>query len=311
MEKEHHHSHDHHAVTLTSVNTAFVIGIILNLLFVFIEAGVGLFIHSLSLISDAAHNLADVASLALALLAFRLLKVRSNKNFTYGYRKTSILVALFNALLLVGSIAVIVYEAVQRLFHPQPTQGTTIAILAGIGVLVNGLSAFLFMRNKEKDINIKSAYLHLLSDALVSFGIVVGGLIIYFTQWFWIDSALSILVAIVILISTWGILKDSLRLSLDGVPTDIDLEKIKEVVLQQKNIKQIYHIHVWAISSAENAMTAHLVLNKSTSTSEEHQLKKELKHELLHQNIHHVTLETEREDESKDSVTCELSDGKV
>lgn len=304
MAHENNHAHDRHAVTLQSVNTAFVVGILLNLLFVIIEAGVGLYIHSLSLISDSAHNLADVASLALALLAFRLLKVRSNKNYTYGYRKTSILVALFNALLLVGSIAVIVYEAVQRLFHPEPTQGTTIAILAGIGVVINGLTAFLFMRNKEKDINIKSAYLHLLSDALVSFGIVIGGILIYYTNWFWIDSVLSIGIALVILLSTWGILKESLRLSLDGVPMDIDLEKIKELVLQQTKVKHIYHIHVWAISSAENAMTAHLVLNKTTSAVEEQQLKKELKQELLHWNIHHVTLETEKEYVERDFKAC-------
>ena len=294
MEHNHNHTHDH-SLTLKNVNTAFVVGIVLNLLFVVIEAVCGFYVHSLSLLSDAGHNLADVGTLALSLLAYRLLKVKSTKNYTYGYRKTSILIALFNALVLIMSVGVIIYEALHRFFHPEPTPGTTIALVAGIGMIINSVTAFLFLKNKEKDINIKSAYLHLLSDALVSFAIVIGGIVIFYTNWFWIDSALSITVAVVILFTTWGILKDSLRLSLDGVPSNINFNEIKEIVLKIEGITQMNHIHIWAISSTENALTAHLILQKNTSEEGEQKIKSQVRHELFHKNIHHVTLETERE----------------
>ena len=235
MEDQHAHSHHHHhdhAVTLTSVNTAFIIGISLNFLFVLIEVIAGLRIHSLSLLSDAGHNLADVGALALSLLAFKLLKVKSNSKYTYGYRKTSILVALFNAMVLLVSIGAIAYEAIHRFLEPQAVQGDTIAVIAGIGILINASTALLFLRDKEKDMNIKSAYLHLMSDAVVSLALVIGGIIIVYTNWFWIDSVLSIIVAIVILLSTWRLLRDSLRLSLDGVPANIKLDEIKATALK-------------------------------------------------------------------------------
>jgi len=301
----HHHDH-HHAVTLTSVNTAFIVGISLNLVFVVIEVIGGFMIHSLSLLSDAGHNLADVAALALSLLAFKLLKVKSNKKYTYGYRKTSILVALFNSLILVLSIGAIVYEAAQRFFHPQPVQGNIIAIIAGAGIAINGLTALLFLRNKESDMNIKSAYLHLMSDAFVSLGIVIGGIIIIYTGWFWVDSVLSIIIAIVILFSTWGLLKDSLRLSLDGVPADIELDEIKEIAMNVKGVKDFHHVHIWAISTTENALTAHLVLPPGTSNEEELSIKSDLKHQLLHKNIQHITLETERDNQHCETTVCKV-----
>src|SRR4051812_11733824 len=224
LQTDHDHNHSHsHNIVLTSVNTAFVVGICLNFLFVVIEAIVGLSIKSLSLLSDAGHNLADVGSLALSLLAFKLLKVKSNPRFTYGFRKSTVLVALFNSVILLLSIGAIVYEAVQRSFHPEPLPGKTIAIVAAVGIAINFLSALLFLKNKDQDLNIKSAYLHLMSDAVVSAGIVFGGIVIYFTGWYWIDPVVSIVIALIILSSTWSLLKDSLRLSLDGVPRDVDL----------------------------------------------------------------------------------------
>lgn len=306
MEHKHDHNHHHHnhAVTLTGVNTAFIAGITLNFLFVIAEVIAGLLVHSLSLLSDAGHNLADVAALALSLLAFKLLKVKSNKKYTYGYRKTSILVALFNSLVLVLSIGAIVYEAVQRFFHPEPVQGTTIALIAAIGIVINGSTALLFMRNKEKDMNIKSAYLHLMSDALVSLGIVIGGIIIIYTGWFWVDSLFSIVIAVVILFSTWGLLRDSLRLSLDGVPVDIELDEIKAAAMKVPGVKDFHHVHIWAISTTENALTAHLVLSPGTGAEEESKIKKVLKHELLHKNIQHITLETERVGEHCEAEVC-------
>ena len=267
---EHHHIHQHdHSVRLTHVNAAFIVGIALNFLFVVIEVIVGLYIHSLSLLSDAGHNLADVGALALSLLAFRLLKVKSNANYTYGYRKTSILVALFNAMILLVSIGAIIYEAAHRFLNPEPIEGTTIAIVAGAGIIINSVTALMFFRDKDKDINIKSAYLHLMSDAIVSLGLVVGGIVMFYTQWFWIDSILSLVIAVVILLSTWRLMKNSLRLSLDGVPENIDIEDIKETAIQLNGVKDLHHIHIWAISTTENALTGHLVLERNISIEEE------------------------------------------
>jgi cobalt-zinc-cadmium efflux system protein len=304
MAHDHAHHHHDHSVVLTNVNTAFIIGIVLNFLFVIIEVFAGLYIHSLSLLSDAGHNLADVAALALSLLAFRLMKVRSNPQYTYGYRKTSIIVALFNAMVLLVSIAAIIYEAVHRFLNPEPIPGTTISIVAGVGIVINAVTALLFLRDKDKDMNIKSAYLHLMSDAVVSLGIVIGGIIIYYTQWFWIDSIISVVIAVVILVSTWGLLKHSLRLSLDGVPENIHIDELKKLVLKIDGVKDFHHIHVWAISTTENALTAHLVLQRNITIEEEQKIKHEIKHQLEHKNVHHVTIETEWENEDCETRTC-------
>ena len=303
----HDHHHHHTPPVLSKVNAAFILGIVLNFVFVVVEAVAGFLINSLSLLSDAAHNLADVGTLALSLLAFRLLKVKPNDQYTYGYRKTSILVALFNSVVLLVSIGGIAFEAVHKSLRPEqePLPGMTIAMVAGIGIVINAASAILFFREKEKDINVKSAYLHLLSDALVSAGIVVGGIIMYYTHWNWIDNALSIAIAIVILFSTWKLLKESLRLSLDGVPENIDLEKIKTAVIKADGVAGIHHIHVWAISSTENAMTAHLVLKKNIGQEREQEIKHNIRHELEHNNIRHVTLETERQGEACDVNSCD------
>ncbi|MEO5583115.1 MAG: cation diffusion facilitator family transporter [Saprospiraceae bacterium] len=302
---EHQHTHHHHSdLTSDAVNTAFIIGIFLNFIFVVIEVGVGIAVHSLSLISDAGHNLADVGALALSLFAFKLMKVKSNARYTYGYRKTSILVALFNAMILLVSIGAIVYEAAHRILDPQPLPGKTIAIVAGIGIVINACTALLFMRDKDKDLNIKSAYLHLMSDAMISLGLVVGGIVIFYTHWFWIDSLFSILIAVVILVSTWRLLQDSIRPSLDGVPVDIHLDDIKSLAQKIPGIQEIHHIHIWAISTKENALTAHLVLSQNTSPDQEQKIKHKLKHELEHQNIHHITLETERAGEECESGDC-------
>lgn len=299
-----HGHHHHHTVHVEDVNTAFIIGIILNSLFVVIEVIVGIAIKSLSLLSDAGHNLADVGMLALSLLAFRMMKIKSNERYTYGYKKTSVFVALINAVILLVSIGAIIYEAVHRLIHPEPLPGETISIVAGIGIVVNGLSALLFMRKKEKDLNIKSAYIHLLSDAIVSLGIVVGGIIIIYTQWYIIDSILSLVIAGVILTSTWNLLRDSLRLSLDAVPTGISIEKIRTAALKIKGVKDLHHIHIWAISTTENALTAHLVLPEGTTNSQEAEIKHKLKHELEHNNIHHITLESEHAGEACEEEKC-------
>ncbi len=203
-----HHGHGHgHIMELRSVNTAFIVGIVLNLLFVVIEAVVGLVIHSLSLLSDAGHNLADVASLGLSLFAFRMMKVKSNTVYTYGYKKTTVLVALLNGGILLISIGAILYESVHRLILPEPLPGKTISIVAAIGIAINTITALLFFRDRERDLNIKGAFLHLMSDAAVSAALVIGGIIIIYTKWYWIDPLLGILVAVVIVFSYLGFVK--------------------------------------------------------------------------------------------------------
>jgi len=301
---DHSHHHHDHSAALTNVNAAFIIGIILNFLFVLIEVIVGFSIHSLSLLSDAGHNLADVGALALSLLAFKLLKVKSTEQYTYGYRKTSIIVSLFNAMLLLVSIGAIVYEAILRFMHPQPMPGTIIAIVAGIGIAINSVTALLFFRNKDSDLNIKGAYLHLMSDAVVSLGIVIGGIIIYYTHWYILDSIISITIAVVILLSTWRLMKESLRLSLDGIPENIKLQDIKDTALKVNGVKDLHHIHIWAISTTENALTAHLVLAENATMEDERKIKHVLKHQLEHKNIHHITLETERENQPCEAEDC-------
>ncbi len=291
-----HHGHSHgHITELRSVNTAFIAGIVLNLAFVIIEAIVGLVIHSLSLLSDAGHNLADVASLGLSLFAFRMMKVKSNTVYTYGYKKTTVLVALLNGGFLLVSIGAILYESIHRLILPEPVRGNTISLVAAVGIVINTVTALLFFRNKERDLNIKGAFLHLISDAVVSAALVIGGIIIVFTNWYWIDPLLGILVAIVIVFSTWGLLRDSLRLSLDAVPQGIDLRAVQSAIEKISGVQDFHHIHIWALSTTENALTGHVVLKREISIEAQEKIKNEIKHELLHFNIRHVTLETETE----------------
>jgi cobalt-zinc-cadmium efflux system protein len=297
--------HHHHPVDLKQVNRAFVIGITLNFLFVIIEVVVGLNIRSLSLLSDAGHNLADVASLAMALVAIRLLRVRATDKYTYGFKKTTILVALLNAAILLLSLGAIGYEALHRLMTPEHSlPGKVISAVAAVGIGINALTAMLFFRNKESDLNVRGAFLHLMSDAIVSAGLVIGGFVIFYTHEYWIDPALSLVIAIIILYSTWQLLRDSLRLSLDGVPAGIELKKIKDSISRMKDVKDFHHIHVWAISTKENALTAHLVVDKDCGMETIEKLKHRVKHELLHLKIQHATLEVEMDDTPCDEPDC-------
>jgi len=291
-------SHDHahpHALPSGSVNLnrAFIWGIVMNLGFVVIEFVIGFLTDSLALISDAGHNLSDVASLALSLLAFRLARIKPNTRYTYGYRKSTILISLLNALILLLAVGAIGYEAIRRFSHPAPVPGGTMAIVAAIGIGVNGLSAFLFFRDRESDLNVKGAYLHLLADALVSLGTVIAGLIIIGTGWYWVDPVVSLLIIVVIIVSTWQLLRDSLRLSMDAVPPGIEMERIREAALKIPGIKDIYHIHVWAMSTTENALTAQVLVSERLDREELSRLKKTLRHELKHLGINHITLETD------------------
>ena len=289
------HNHNH-SPKIEGVNRAFVIGIILNLAYVIIQIIIGLRINSLSLLSDAGHNFLDVGALALSLLAFKLTKAKATEKYTYGYKKSSILISLLNAITLLISIGAIGYESFFRFKNPQPMPGLTIAIVAFIGIIINGSSAFLFFKDKEKDINVKSAFLHLMSDALVSLGLVIGGIIIYYTHLYWIDPLLSLIVCAVIIVSTWSLLKDSFHLSLDGVPKNVDFDKVKQTAMRIEGVVKIHHIHIWAISTTENAITAHLVVSKGLKSQRISAIKHTFRHELEELNIEHCTIEIEDED---------------
>ena len=304
-EEHHHHvGHHHHAPTLTNLNRAFIIGIVLNSAFVLIEVIAGLATNSLALLTDAGHNLADVAALALSLVAFKLTKVKADKYFTYGYSKTTILVTLVNAVVLLIGIGGVGYEAIHRLLKPEPTDGSTVAAVAAIGIVINTLSALLFLRDKDHDMNVKGAYLHMASDAVVSLGVVIAGIIIYYTHLYWLDSVVSLVIMVVILYGTWSLLTDSLRLSLDAVPRNVDVDKVKAGLVKMQGVAGIHHIHIWALSTTTNALTAHIVIDETLSAVDEQALKDKIKHELEHQNIQHATLETERGDLACKTEEC-------
>lgn len=213
--------HRHHPVS--SLNRAFLIGIGLNVLFVAVEFCAGLRYGSMGLLSDAGHNLSDVASLLLAMLAFRLAQVGPKPRYTYGYKKSTVLISLFNSLILLIAVGVIIAESINRMIHPTPIPGGVIAWTAGIGVLVNGFTAWLFMKDRKRDLNVKGAYLHMIADALVSVGVVVSGVVILHTGWTIVDPIVGLVVAAAIIGSVWSLLRDSLRLALDGVPAGIDV----------------------------------------------------------------------------------------
>ena len=287
--ESHHHEHTHR---ITSLNKAFIIGIVLNLSFVIVEFGVGFYYNSLGLLSDAGHNLGDVASLILAMLAFRLEKIHSNSRYTYGYKKSTILVSLLNAVILLVAVGIIIAESIDKLFYPVAVDGSAIAWTAGVGVVINALTAWLFMKDKDKDLNVKGAYLHMAADALVSIGVVASGIIIMYTGWSIVDPIIGLGIAVVIVISTWGLLRDSLRLSLDGVPVGIDINEIRQIILDQPGVESCHHLHIWALSTTETALTAHIVIDNMERMEE---IKHLIKARLEEADIHHVTLEFECE----------------
>lgn len=295
MEHDHSHPHHHHAPNITGINRAFIIGIGLNMAFVLIEFIAGFYTHSLALLSDAGHNLSDVAMLGLSLFTFQISKRKATSRYTYGFHRSTILASLANAVILLIAVGSIGWEAIQRFITPVETQGVAISIVAGIGILINTASALLFFRDKEKDLNVKGAYLHLALDALVSVGVVIAGFIITYTHLTWIDPLISLLIMVVVIYSTWGLLMESLKLSLDAVPASINIEKVKKEILKTKEIKSIHHIHIWAMSTTKNAMTAHLILEKDLEEKQVSGIKHSVKHALEHLNIQHVTLETEQE----------------
>lgn len=288
---EHAHSHHHHHVEkITSLNGIFIFSIVLNLLFVIIEAAIGLLEGSLSLLSDAGHNLSDVFSLVLVLVAFQLAKVHANSRFTYGYKKSTVLISLLNAIILLVAVGAIVIESIHKFYEPTDVNGEAISWTAGVGIVINGLTALLLMRGQKNDLNVRGAFLHMAADTLVSVGVVISGIVISMTGWTIVDPIVSLIIAFVILVSTWNLLSGSLRLSLDGLPENVSLEKVRNVLSNHEHVREVHHLHIWAISTTDNALTAHIVIDSLDAMES---VKDELKHRLEQLNIGHSTLEFE------------------
>ena len=284
-----HHGHHHHVIP-NSLNGIFIFCIALNLLFVGVEAFVGWTQNSLSLLSDAGHNLSDVFSLVLVLIAFQLAKVRSGAHYTYGLKKSTVLISLLNAVLLLVAVGGIVYESALKFNEPVDVNGVAVSWTAGIGILINGLTVVLLMRGQKNDINVRGAFLHMLADTLVSVGVVVSGVIIALTGWNVVDPIVSLIIAFIILWSTWSLLTASLRLIVDGTPEGIEPDEIQQLMAAEEHVDEVHHLHVWAISTTDNALTAHIVV-KNIANMEE--VKGRLKALLKEKGIGHSTLEFE------------------
>jgi cobalt-zinc-cadmium efflux system protein len=253
----HHHSHEHH---VTNYNRAFAIGTALNISFVVIEALFGFLTGSLALLADAGHNLSDVLGLLLAWGASILAQRPPSKRYTYGLRRSSILAALINSVVLLVAMGGIGWEAVQRFTNPASISGTTIIWVALMGVAVNTVTALLFISGRERDLNIKGAFLHMAADALVSVGVVLAGIAILTTGWLWFDPAISLIIVIVVVVGTWQLLKDSFNLSLDAVPNHIEPAAVKTFLAELSGVDQVHDLHIWAMSTTETALTVHLVM---------------------------------------------------
>jgi cobalt-zinc-cadmium efflux system protein len=294
------HAHSH---APADFGRAFVIGIVLNTVFVVFEVVYGSLAKSLALVADAGHNASDVLGLLLAWGAYLVAKRRPSQKHTYGLRRSSILAALTNAVLLLIALGVIVWEAVHRLAQPAPVAGGTVIWVAALGIAVNGVTAYLFASGRKGDLNLRGAFQHMFADALVSAGVVVSGLVILLTGWNWLDPAVSLVLAAVILSGTWGLLRESLDLALDAVPEGVELSEVKSFLTAQPGVSGVHDLHVWGMSTTETALTAHLVVPGGLRDEDLQHLRHEL-HE--HFGVEHATLQIEQ-----GRVPCDLLSDEV
>jgi cobalt-zinc-cadmium efflux system protein len=294
--QHHHHDHSHahgdagHSHAPDTFGLAFAAGVALNTGFVAAEVIFGYAANSLALISDAVHNLSDVIALLLAWAAVWLARKQPTQQHTYGYRRASILAALINAGLLLIAVGGIAVEAINRIREPADVAGWTVVVVATLGIVVNGGTALLFMRGRHGDLNIRGAYLHMAADAGVSLGVVVAAFAIMLTGWQWVDPAISLCIAAVVLASGWGLARDSVNLALDGVPKGIELADVKDYLGQLDGVLEVHDLHIWAMSTNETALTAHLVRPGGYEDSFLHGVCEELSHRFK---IHHATLQIE------------------
>lgn len=298
-----HHHHHEHVHSLESLNTVFIVAIVLNLSFVAVEAGVGFTQNSLGLLSDAGHNLGDVFSLLLALIAFKLAKIGHTRYFTYGYKKSTVLISLLNAIILLVAVGAIVIESIHKFASPEAVNGAAVSWTAGVGIVVNGLTAWMLMKNQKHDINVRGAFLHMAADTLVSVGVVISGVVISVTGLYVIDPVISLCIAVIILVSTWRLLSESLRMSLDGIPDGVDMDKVKRLLESVPHVQGVHHIHVWAISTTENALTAHVVID---DLNELEDVKGKIKEKLRTEaGVQHSTIEVETPSCHCHNMTCD------
>lgn len=293
----HDHAHHHpiqHNLTERQ-RRVFVAGVLVNLAFVGIEALAAFWSGSMALWSDAAHNLSDVFGLLISLFAFWLSTKRQHRLFTYGYAKTTILAGLINGLLLLFMVFLIIRASLTRINHIHDVQSEWVVLTAAAGILVNGFTAWLFMRDGEhrNDINFRAAFLHMAADALVSLGVVISGLLLMHGGWTWLDPIMGIMIALVILYGTIKVLTESIRLALDGIPHGINPEEVRTEMMKVSGVQDIHHLHIWAIGSMRNAITMHVLLAPELDRNQEQEIKQELRHRLEHLNIAHSTIETE------------------
>ncbi len=300
MSHNHAHGPSHYGRT-------FAIGIALNLAYVVVEAGFGFWDNSLALLSDAGHNLSDVIGLLLAWGGFALAQIPPTPGRTYGWRGSTILAALFNALLLLAAVGGIVWEALRRLFETSATfqhlgPGTSMIVVAAVGVAINTATALLFMRDRHHDLNVRGAFLHMAADAGVSLGVVIAGLVIRQTGWHWVDPATSLVIAAIIFMSTWGLLKESMNLAMQAVPPGIDPDEVQNFLASVPGVTLVYDLHIWAMSTTETALTAHVV---KPTVSDDDALLRQLQKDLHDRfGVEHATIQIVR---TPAAISCTLA----
>lgn len=296
-----HHDHGHgygghHHPAPQNFTFAFGLAILLNLTFTIIQAAYAFHANSMSLLADAGHNLGDVLGLAIAAVAIWLVARKASDKYSYGFKRTSILAAMINALILLCAIAIILTESVHKLFAPHIVNEKIVIIVALVGIVVNGGTAMLFMRGHD-DLNVRAAFLHLISDALVSFGVVVTGVLLLWTRWYWLDPVVGILIAITIFVGTWKLLRQSVDMILDAVPHTVDRPSIERFLQSEPNVVAIHDLHIWGLSTNETALTAHLLVADEPPFTDA-QLHK-IHHELAaHFKIKHATIQIEHQGET-------------
>jgi cobalt-zinc-cadmium efflux system protein len=294
MEHNHSHSHD------INLGNAFKIGITLNILFIAIEVVYGYFSNSMALIADAGHNFSDVLALAFSWVAVILSQRKPTLKFTYGFRRSTILIALLNTILLLAAVAFIIWETVQRMGKPIEIDSRSVITVASIGIFVNGFTAWLFLKGKKHDLNIRSAFIHFIADALVSLGVVIAGIIMAFTGIVWVDSLVSFAIVAVILYSSYHLLIDSVNLALDAVPENIDGDAIREYLKSLPEVDGIHDLHIWALSTTDAALTVHLTTSSQTNVTFITNIQRHL-HEKF--SIEHATIQVEYGPEKADCET--------
>lgn len=289
---EHSHSHEiNHATDY--LKRSFFISIGLNLTYALVELISGMFYGSMSMISDAGHNFVDVFSLNLAFAGLLLAGIKPNKEFTFGYKKATVIAAVINSVFLIISVLLIVKESVFRIFNPVDVNGISMIFIACLGIIINGFTGWIFHKDQHKDLNIKAAFLHLMADALISLGVVISGVIILFTGWVIIDPIFSIIIALVIVFMTLKMLKDSIKMAIDAVPKGIDIDEISNDILKLESIMGIHHVHIWSIGTSESSFTAHIQVSDGIRNSDFDNIKSNIREILKKRGILHSTLEFE------------------